>query len=223
MQLPAAHYQNDLRRYYRMPAVQVSLTIVLSLFVTAIFILFAISPTINSIVTLRKTISDSKKTLTQLEKKIIDLQKASQQLETITEALPALNISIPNTSAGYSPFYTSLENLASQAGVTLENESMGATLLFSRILAPFEASKSQSVVALPFSVRVTGRYPNISIFLSNLLAMERVVLIESVAITREAGPKNASAMVSLNVSGSAYYLADEAQLKKSMPESKGKK
>lgn len=217
------HYQNDLRRYYRLPAVQVSLTIVLSLFVTAIFIVFAISPTINSIVSLRKTISESNKTFAQLEKKVADLQKASIQLETLTAALPVLNASIPNNSAGYSPFYTSIEILASQTGTTLESESLGGTLLFSRLLAPFEASKNQSVVELPFSIRVNGGYPNISTFLSKFLSMERVVMIDSATITREAGPKSANTMVSLSVSGSAYYLADEAQLKESMPDLKGKK
>lgn len=218
-----AHYQNDLRRYYRLPAVQVSLTIVLSLFVVAIFIVFAISPTINSIVSLRKTINESKKTLVLLDKKVVDLQRANMQLETLNLALPALNASIPNTSAGYSEFYTSIEALARQNGVVLESETLGATLLTSRILSPFEPSKSQSVIALPFSLRVTGAYPNVSLFLANLLAMERVVMIDSATITREAGPKNTSAIVALNVSGNAYYLADEAQLKKSMPESKGKK
>lgn len=223
MNIPTAKYSQDLRRYYRMPAVQVSLTLVLSLFVMAIFIVFALRPTIVSIVTLKKTIEESKKTLTQLDTKVSGLQKAASQLETLKPSLPIINTSIPNTSAGLTPLTISVENLASQTGVSLDSESLGSTLLFSRILSPFTPSKAQSVVELPFSVRVSGGYPNVFQFLTGLLSMQRVMMIESITLTREAGPKSESASVALNVSGSAYYLADQAQLQKAIPEKKGKK
>ena len=71
-------YAQNLNRYYRMSAVRVSLTLVLSLFVMAIFIVFALRPTIVTIVTL-KTIAESEKTLQQLSVKMTNLQKASVQ------------------------------------------------------------------------------------------------------------------------------------------------
>ncbi len=223
MNMPTRRYTQDLRRYYRMPAVQVSLTLVLSLFVMAIFIVFALRPTILTIITLRKTIDESQKTLKQLVVKAVSLQKASAQLETLKPALPLLNASIPNTGAMYSPLSLAVESLAFQSGVQLESESLGSTLLFSRILKPFEPSKNQKVVALPFNIRVSGSYPSVLSFLSGLLRMERLIVSESVTITREAGPKNATSIVALNLSGSAYYLADEAMLSQPINKEKGAK
>lgn len=216
-------YSRDLRRYYRMPAVQVSLTLVLSLFVIAIFIVFALRPTIVTIVTLKKTIAESEKIRQQLSVKVTNLQKASVQFESLKPILPMLNLTIPNNGAAYLPLTTAIEILARQTGTQIESESLGATLLFSRIISPFVPSKNQSVVELPFTARVVGSYPNISAFLTKLLSMERIIIIESVTITRETGSKEENTNVALNISGSAYYLADKVQLEESIAENKGKK
>lgn len=223
MKTLTTRYSQDLRRYYRMPAVQVSLTLVLSLFVMAIFIVFALRPTIVTIVTLKKTIAESEKIRQQLSVKMTNLQKASVQFELLKPILPMLNSTIPNNGAEYSPLTTAIEILARQTGTQLESESLGPTLLFSRIISPFIPSKDQSVVELPFTARVIGSYPNISAFLAKLLSMERIIIIESVTITREIGSKEENTNVALNISGSAYYLADKVQLEESITENKGKK
>jgi Tfp pilus assembly protein PilO len=223
MNIASQKYSVDLRRYYRLPAVQVSLTLALSLFVMAIFIVLALRPTIVTILTLRKTITESRKVLQQLDTKVANLQTASVQLENIKNFLPILNTAIPNKGAMYSPITTSLENLAISSGTTLESESLGPTLLFSKILTPFNANKNQKVIELPFTLRVTGSYPNISTFLTKFLSMERIIKVESIGITKEAGAKNTGTIVVLNISGNAFYLADEVQLEKALVETKGKK
>jgi Tfp pilus assembly protein PilO len=176
-----------------------------------------------TIVTLKKTIVESEKTLQQLSAKMTNLQKSSIQFELLKPMLPMLNTTIPNNGAEYSPLVTSIEILARQTGTQLESESLGPTLLFSRIISPFIPSKGQSVIELPFTVRVVGSYPNVSAFLTKLLSMERIILIDSVTITRETGSKEENTNVALNISGSAYYLADRAQLEKSIADNKGKK
>lgn len=223
MNLPTKKYSQDLRRYYRLPAVQVSLTLVLSLFVITIFVMFALRPTILSIVTLGKTIKESETILQQLETKVTGLQKASTQLETLKPFLPILNKNIPNNGATYSTLTIAIEILADNSGVKLESESIGPTLLFSRILSPFTPNKNQNVVSLPFNIRIVGSYPGVTGFLNNLLSMERIVMVDAVTITKETASKTTDATVSLNISGNAYYLADETQLQKAILEQKGKK
>lgn len=219
MKLPTQQYSRDLRKYYRLPSVQVSLTLVLSLFVMAAFIIFALRPTIVAIVTLRATIVESRATLQQLDNKVTNLERASTQLDAVKPLLPAINMSIPNNGASYSPLSVSVEKLAESSGTVLESETLGSTLLFSRLLTPFAPSKNQSVVALPFTVRVTGTYQGVLTFLTNLLSMERLIMIDSITLTKEAAARTVVPTVSLNINGSAYYMADEAQLLKSMPDS----
>jgi Tfp pilus assembly protein PilO len=174
-------------------------------------------------VTLNKTITESEKTLKKLETKVKALEQAANQLETIKTSLPMLNTSIPNTGAQYTPITQDIESLAVQTGTQIESETLGPTLLFSRILTPFTPSKTQSVVLMPFSLRVMGNYPAVNTFLSQLLKMERIVNLDSITITRETASKTTEAGVTLNISGNAYYLADEAQLQKALPEKKGRR
>src|SRR3989339_1220133 len=149
-------YSFDLKHYYRLPATQVSLTIVMSLVIVAIFAVFALRPTLITIVTLRKTILESRKTLQQLQNKTENVQKAAELLEGIKPMLSRVNLGVTNQGADYSTFVTRVETIAQQAGVQLQSESLGATLLYSRVIAPYNPSKSQGVVELPISLRVSG-------------------------------------------------------------------
>lgn len=223
MKISSGKYSQDLRRYYRMPAVQTSLTLVLSLFVVSFFIAFALRPTIMSIATLKKNITESEKTLKTLETKVSNLQRASKELDQIKPFLPTLNKEIPNEGAEYSPIVMAVEGLAVQTGVQLESESLGPTLLFSRLLSPFVPNKSQNIIVLPFSVRVIGKYPNVYDFLSKLVALERIIMVDTVTISREASSKNNDGLVALNISGNTFYLADEDLLKKATEVKKGSK
>ena len=223
MKLPTQRYVQDLRRYYLLPVIQVSLTLVLSLFVMAIFVIFALRPTILSIVTLKKTIIVSEETLDKLNTKVIDLKKASTQLETLKPFLPIINKNIPNNGAMYFPLTSAVESIAVSSDVQLESSTLDSTLLYSRILVPFKPTTKQSVVLLPFSVSAIGTYPHIVDFLTKLLSMERIVMIESVDISKEVNNNNLETSVTLNFVGSAYYLADETQLQNSLQDIKGTK
>ncbi len=223
MNINARRYSQDLRRYYRMPAVQVSLTLVLSVFLMSIFVFFALRPTILSIVNLKKTISESKKVLQQLETKVNFLQKASNQLETLRPVIPNINNSIPNNGAMYSPITFAIDELAFQTGVVVESESLGPTLLYSRILSPFTPNKNQKVVELSFNLRVSGGYSEVTNFLNLMMKMERIVLVDNVTIAKQAGARNSSASVVMNISGMAFYLAEAGQLDKALIQKKGGK
>ena len=213
MNVRAQHYARDLRRYYRLPATQVSLTVVLSLLVVAIFVTFALRPTLTTIFSLQKTIKDSEKTLEQLEVKTANLQQAANQWEIVKLKTDILNKSITNQNAGYYPFISQLEALASATGVQLQTENLGSTLLFSRIVTPFAAKKGQGVVAMPVVIKVTGTYPGLRDFLTRLTSMERLIGVESLMIGRESNSqKDVTPQVSLTINGSIYYLADTQTL-----------
>jgi Tfp pilus assembly protein PilO len=211
-------YQLDLSRYYRIPVVQASLNVVMSLFIAAFFILFALRPTFITILKLQKTIADSQVTYKTLEAKVAALQKAAKSLETLAPELPFIDASIPAKEAGYTPLISSMEVLAQQHGVTLITSTLGETVLYSRIFSPFTPNKNQTLVSLPFSARVVGSYQAVSQFLHSVLNMDRVINVESLTYAREGNTKGSTVVsTSLTITGEAYYLADQAQLLKAMP------
>jgi len=227
MKFDTSKYSRDLRRYYQIPAVSVSLTLVLSLLVMAVFIAFALRPTLVSITSLKKTIAESQKTSQTLKTKVKNLQAASAQYETIVSMLPKLNASVPNKGVDYSGFVKAVEAMADQTGVMLDSESLGASILFSRLSTPFFHDKTHSAIELKFQIGTTGSYPQLQSFLNQLLQWERILMLESFSISPTNVRGNASdatkANLKLEISGNAYYLADEAEITKATQTKKGTK
>lgn len=216
-------YSFDLKHYYRLPATQVSLTIVMSLIIVAVFAVFALRPTLITIVTLRKTILESRKTLEQLQNKTTNVQRAAELLETIKPSLARIDLGITKEGADYRSITTQIEMITKQTGVQLQSESLGATLLYSRVISPYNLNKNQIVLALPVTLRVSGSYTNIVNFLRALTNTDRSIGIDSIVVTKEAGGKEGGVTVSLNVSGSVYYLADEGLITPILKEKRGNK
>lgn len=212
MNLRAQHYVRDLRRYYRLPATQVSLTLILSLIVVAIFVSFALRPTFITIVDLQKTIQESQKTLRELQVKTANLQKAAEVWETIKPMSESLNLGVVNQGAGYDPLVAQIEQITRATGVTLQSENLGSTLLFSRVIAPFTPNVNQTVVTLPLNIKVAGSYPLIREYLGRITQIERLIGIDSVTISKETGASQGNTVVALTINGSVYYLADQKQL-----------
>lgn len=213
----ARHYALDMQRYYRLPVVQVSLQIVLSLFIIAFFLFFAFRPTLTTIVTLQKDIDDSKQTLQTLDTKVSSLQRAAAILTALKPSLPYIDASIPSKDAGYTPFVSSLEVLAAQNNVQIVSENVGGTVLYSQLVSPFAPLKSESVIPLPVVLQVSGSYDAIANFLQSLLSLDRLFVVSTATFSHEVATKNSTATVSLSLTGNVYYLADQAQITKAMP------
>ena len=214
-QVRSRHYDLDLQRYYRMPVVQVSLQLVLSVFIIAFFLMFALRPTIETIITLQKNIDDSKQTLQKLDTKVSALQRAATVLTALQPSLPYIESSIPSTEAGYRAFTSELELLAAQAGVRLVSENFGGTVLYSQLAAPFTLSKNESVVPMTVNLQVSGTYSAVSTFLQSLIRLDRVMNIASATMAHEAASTTTGG-VNLSLTGTVYYLADQAQITKTM-------
>lgn len=215
-------YQMDLARYYRIPAVQSSLSIVLSLFVVSFFIFFALRPTFLTVVELQKKIKTSEATLTQIKTKVEALQTAERLYEKISAELPMVETNIPSVSAGYQSLASSIEVLAQQNGVTLHSLAIGETLLYSKILSPFTPNKKQEVMAMSFNARVTGSYVGVMGFLRGILEMDRLIGTSSITLAKELVTEtDTTASASLTVVGEVYYVADRLQLQRALPLKKG--
>lgn len=205
------HYAIDLKRYYRLPAVQASLSTVLSLFIVAFFIFVAIRPTFVTIAELRRTIEENSKTLTQLKAKEKAVQQAASVWEKLKDKVVFIDSSYPSTSAEYSLFVKSMEYVAIQNGVELSSETLGSALLFSETISPYQG-KARNVISMPMSIRVTGSYEGVTQFYRQLTNMDRIIDVETINFTNDTSNKTKGSLVSLSITGSIGYLADEKAL-----------
>lgn len=214
----------DLARYYRLPSVQASLGVVLAFLITAFFIVFAIRPTFSTIVSLQKSIVDSREILEELEEKVIALGKAASLLEKIKPQLPVLEASIPSKGIGYDELSFNLEALSINTGVTIESFTVGKSPIQSRLLTIYEPNKEQEVVSTPITVRINGSYAQAQEFLTKLASTIRLNSLESVTIMRDG--KNSKTLgagsLSMTIGGQVFYLIDQGSLQKIFPTEKAK-
>lgn len=208
-------YSIDLRRYYRIPSVQVSLGIVLSLFIITFFVAFAIRPTFATIARLHKEIEESKKVMSELETKVKSLNKANDLLTKITPLLEKVDASIPEDEAGTQNLTAVIELMAKQAGVSVETTTIGESLLYSKTIDPFNPDKKKEVVELPFTVKVTGSFESCMQMLQNVVRVARIASVDNVTVSKEGAKKQASNLtIAMTINGKAYYLANKGMLDK---------
>lgn len=205
-------YSVNLVKYYRIPSVQKSLYVVLSLFISAVFIIFAIRPTLIAIAKLKQTIAESETTLTQLKAKTVAVKKASEVWKRLKPMQPKIEASFPVNGPDYQNITESLEVLAKEEGITIVSESIGEALIYSRIIDPY-TGKNRTVIEMPLSLTIVGSYQQLLAFLDQILNMSRIYGIENLSISKEASKANVNATGLLfSLSGKIYYLANEEQL-----------
>lgn len=174
--------------------------LILSIFTSAFFLFFAVRPTINTIINLRKQISDSTEVDRKLTEKINSLSQLQAQYEVIKADLPFLVQVIP-TRADVAALVRQMENVSKDNQLTLTAVQFGDVSLVGE-----GKTDAVTINALPVRYQITeaGGYPQILTFLNNIKKLPRLISIESVDIN--AGPASPAATIRLK----AYYYKQTA-------------
>lgn len=210
----ARKYSFDLSRYYRTPATQVSLSLVLSIFLVTFFVLVALRPTFVTITKLKTKIETSEKTLTQLTNKAQALEQAASVWEQIQPAITYLDSGIPQNGPMYQALTKSLEVIGNEAGVEITSLLLGPGLLYSETIDAYSGS-AQEVVEMEMTTRVVGSFTQSLEFLKKLLQMNRLVGLEAVTIMKESSVTSDS-QVGMSITGTVQYLANPTLLNKAV-------
>lgn len=194
---------NELRRfsrYYRSlepllgkTAVKAYTTVILSFLTMSFFGYFAIKPTLSTIASLNKQISDAKFVDQELQDKINALSLAQTEYQKIQPDLPLVYNSLPKIP-DFPFFIKSLEKIATDSGVQITN------LNFKEIDLSNNTQATQSSVLIPidFSLNLQGDYPQIDNFLSKITGLARLVVIDKMGFSQ----KNSLEVV---LSGQIFY------------------
>ena len=170
-------------------------TLILTLIAIIVFSLFAISPTINTIVELRKTLADSQFAEEALEQKLAAMQSLQEQYGTLGQTLDRISSTIPTTPEA-PLLLAKVQTLASDAGLTIiKVEALQVELT----KKGGESSQPSSFV---FSITVAGRYDQILRFLESLPRLDRLTTIDTITLTRNIEEPG---QVTANIRAKAYF------------------
>lgn len=172
---------------------------IFSLLAIIVFVIFAIRPTILTILDLQKSIQDNQAILETLDKKSRDLTDGKRNLDNLDPSVKTLiNTRLPDQAAVTALIYD-LEQSATKSASISALQVQPATIYV-------ESSASgikQQVGELTFSFNVQGSYAGLLETLNNLAKSPRLINITGATLS-----KSAEGAISLSVSGKAYYLKE---------------
>lgn len=187
-------YYSVLEPWVKKPQVRVYTFLILSIFTSAFFLFFAVRPTINTIINLRKQIADSTNVDEKLTQKINSLSQIQAQYEVIKTDLPLLAQVLPGR-ADVVGLVQQMEKTSS------DNQAILTSMQFSEVNLVGEATSKtdQDLIPVTFQITFAGDYQHILSVLQSLSKSPRLVSFDSVNVT--AGTASPSATIRLK----AYY------------------
>ncbi len=189
---------------------------ILSIFAVSFFGMFAIRPTITTIVELTKQIDDGKKVNESLQNKIDSLVVAQEEYQLIKDFIPAINQSLPNQpniiEALQSIETLALEKQASIDGLqvqtiefVMKNENQqpdqNATNQNPQDMITNSTSEPSSI---DINMILSGDYSQLYSFLDKLLKIRRLVTAYSLQLAPSGSTQEG--VLKLNLSLNSYYL-----------------
>ncbi len=171
-------------------------TVILSLIAITFFSIFAIRPTLRTIVTLQKDIQTQSGMLGQLTAKSGNLELAINNYNSLdSESLRKLNSLMPNKITPGS-LVANLSNMAQQHQASISGLQFHP---FDIDLTQDSPQKETELREVSFTFNVSGSYESLVKILDAISFSKQLIIIDSVSLNKgETG-------VSMTVSGKTYY------------------
>ncbi len=177
-------FLNIITLYKVKPNLAKYLELILSIVTIAMFAIFAIRPTVLTIIELNKEIKEKEETVTKLTQKIKNLQIASNILSK-EDRLPTILQAVPDR-ANPETFVKQLESLATSNSLSITSLSASDVSLIGKSkqrpnregLSNLEENANE----LPFTITVSGSYKNLFAFTQSIQNLRRPIQIDSYAI-----------------------------------------
>lgn len=172
-------YYMSLEPAFQKPATRAYTAIIFSFLVVSLFGWYAIRPTMQTIFTLRREITDKTDLNKKMEDKISALIEAQAAYQEIEPKLPIIDQALPQmTDAIRATRY--LSALASDSRVTITAINISSIPLAADI-GPGKsvATSSDKLANFPISLSITGAYPDMKSFTRGILNLRRIMQISS--------------------------------------------
>ncbi len=170
-------------------------SIILTFMALSFFGIFAINPTISTIVRLRRELTDARFTETGLTQKISNLSSLGREYQQLENDIPYVLNAVPQDPQ-ISLLVAQIQSVAQDSGVILE----GVQTFEVEVLTPKTAQKKYS--SFSFSVTAEGGYNEVLRLIDLISTMQRVVSLDIIALNRKA---DQSGTTQLSLKGTAYF------------------
>jgi Tfp pilus assembly protein PilO len=205
MKLPANYFENLSNSKYRqylklLPDIRkentrLATTLILTFVALSFFGIFAINPTLTTIIELQKQLEDSEFTHQQLTTKITNLSTLQQKYTNLNADLQVLENAIPKEAAA-TKLTGQIHTLAADSKLTIRNLRVAEVTLTSG-----KTSNTPKGLSYVFNVEASGTYEQMLFFADTLTKFSRIVTVEAISVGRDTRTQD----LVLNIRGRQYF------------------
>lgn len=161
--------------------------LILSIFTVAFFVFFAIRPTVNTIIGLRKQIEDDRIVDVKLQDKINALSQIQAEFDVLQPDLPLIDTALP-TKPEVIGLIKNLESLASENNASLSAIQVGGVALSDDWIKQQDTTTSNDqAIPVSFLFTVEGGYTDIANLIKRVTNLPRIVTTQNVMIIKSSG------------------------------------
>lgn len=182
-------------------------TAILSILATALLGWYAIRPTLQTILHLKREIADKTKLDLQMDQKITQLIESRDAYQEVENILPALSLALPE-DPDFISIALQLQNIAQEVEASVSAMSASGIPIFKTDEKQNKIDKELAEVVIPLSVKGTHR--TLISFLDKLIIMRRIVTINDITLSPQFGKESiettSSANILLTLNVTTYFI-----------------
>ncbi|RJR14574.1 hypothetical protein C4579_04740 [Candidatus Microgenomates bacterium] len=208
-------YSQKLAPVFSQAKAQAYTMAILSFFTIAFFGIFAIRPTISTILVLQKQIEDRTEVSEKLEQKISALIKAQETYNQIETDVPTIYALLPDKPE-VTTLLVKFEDVAVTTGTTITDITFDPLVIYGNTPQEIvsEQNETPNVLAetsedattpFSFSISYTGTYQQLSDVLSRIAQLDRIVTISKAEIKLSGTANNDTGILTVSLGSQAYY------------------
>lgn len=192
-----SRYFTYIKPVTKLPIIRTYGSTIFTLLVTAIFILFAIKPTIATILVLQKKQADSNQVLKKVNQKANDLSAGKANYEK-------LSTNVKSKIAAAIPDIANLKSVIQTLEKTAKTYEASVSALQIQPLTLTTKANNQlgSLSEISFTFNVEGDYKKLILLLKDLKSSARLISIDNLSISKLAEGGG----LLMSISGKTYYI-----------------
>lgn len=181
----------------RLPIIKNYGPTIFALLTMSVLTIFAIKPTVETILVLQKQLSNQDETLQKITKKANDLSLAKKNYDNLDQDIKAKIYAYIPENLSLKSLIKSLEETASA------HEASVSALQIQPLIIDIQAGNQKgSLAEISFIFNTEGNYQNLTAILRDLARSSRLISIEALSLSKTSDDKS----LIMSLTGKAYYL-----------------
>lgn len=203
---------NRFRRFYsqitpifQKPRMRASTAAVFSFLAVSLFLWYAVRPTAQTIIFLRREIVDKTELNQRMEDKITALIEAQANYENMQDRLPLIENALPHNPDAVI-LARELRNLAVVSQASISAIQIPSLPLIAQEATPgAKLATPKATEAFPITIIISGPYSALRTFLTGLLSLRRITTIDTISLKQESHSIIPGETLQLSIRLLSYY------------------